>query len=55
MVECAEAFRELFPDRETRVLVLYDTVYSHCIGELARVLNSNTCAYLWPCEFRTTV
>ena len=32
MGECVEAFRELFPDRESRVLVLYDTVYAHCMG-----------------------
>ena len=48
--ECVEAFRELFPDRESRVLVLYDTVYAHCKGKsLARVLKAdcnNTCVYL---------
>ena len=33
MAECVEAFRQLFPDPEARVLVLYDTVYSHCMGE----------------------
>ena len=31
--ECVEAFRELFPGRESRVLVLYDTIYAHCIGK----------------------
>ena len=33
MAECVEAFRQLFPDPAARVLVLYDTVYTHCMGE----------------------
>ena len=32
MEECERAFRELFPDPMTSVLILYDTVYHHCIG-----------------------
>lgn len=32
--ECVGKFRELFPERESSwVLILYDTVYSHCIRE----------------------
>lgn len=32
--DCVGKFRELFPDRESSwVLILYDTVYSHCTSE----------------------
>ena len=31
--ECVEAFRHLFQDRTTHILVMYDTVYAHCMGE----------------------
>lgn len=34
MEECEKAFRELFPDLLTPVVILYDTVYHHCIGIL---------------------
>lgn len=30
---CAEAFRELYPDRASRVVVLSDVVYAHAMGE----------------------
>ena len=30
---CVTAFRELFPARDSRVLVLYDTPYTHYVGE----------------------
>ena len=30
---CVEAFRGFFPVQESRVLVLYDMVYSHILGE----------------------
>ena len=30
---CVTAFRQLFTDTEDRILVLYHTSYSHCIGE----------------------
>lgn len=30
---CAEAFRELYPDRQSRVVVLNDVVYAHAMGE----------------------
>ena len=45
--ECVEAFRDLFPDRESRVLVLYETVYAHCIGKSSmRGDCNNMCVYI---------
>ncbi|XP_063199972.1 2-(3-amino-3-carboxypropyl)histidine synthase subunit 2 [Chroicocephalus ridibundus] len=35
---CTEAFRELYPDRQTRVVVLSDVVYAHMMGELEQQL-----------------
>uniref|UniRef100_A0A663EHG6 Diphthamide biosynthesis 2 n=1 Tax=Aquila chrysaetos chrysaetos TaxID=223781 RepID=A0A663EHG6_AQUCH len=35
---CAEAFRELYPDRQSRVVVLNDVVYAHAMGELEQQL-----------------
>ncbi|NXO05363.1 DPH2 synthase, partial [Rhinopomastus cyanomelas] len=35
---CAEAFRELYPDRQSRVVVLSDVVYDHAMGELEQQL-----------------
>ncbi|NXS60149.1 DPH2 synthase, partial [Brachypteracias leptosomus] len=35
---CAEAFRELYPDRQSRVVVLSDVVYAHAMGELEQQL-----------------
>ncbi len=31
--DCERAFRETFEARDEHILVLYDTLYSHCIGE----------------------
>ena len=31
--ECAAAFREAFPDQKEQVIVFYDVVYAHCMGE----------------------
>ena len=31
--ECVAALRGAFPDQEEHVLVLYDVVYAHCMGE----------------------
>ena len=39
--QCVEAFTELFPDRESRVLVLYDMVYTHCMGAHAYVCGTH--------------
>ncbi|NXW55826.1 DPH2 synthase, partial [Eurystomus gularis] len=36
---CAEAFRELYPDRQSRVVVLSDVVYAHAMGELEQQLH----------------
>ncbi|MCI4377642.1 hypothetical protein PGIGA_G00205710 [Pangasianodon gigas] len=36
--ECAAAFRELYPDRETHVIILYDVTYSHAIDDFQRLL-----------------
>ncbi|NXI39873.1 DPH2 synthase, partial [Galbula dea] len=36
---CAEAFRELYPDRQSRVVVLSDVVYVHAMGELEQQLH----------------
>lgn len=36
--ECATSFRELYPDRETHVIVLYDVTYSHAIDDFQRLL-----------------
>ena len=30
---CAEVFRELYPERHSRVVVLSDVVYAHAMGE----------------------
>lgn len=30
---CAEVFRELYPERQSRVVVLSDVVYAHAMGE----------------------
>lgn len=30
--ECVEAFKTFFPDRLSHVIILYDTIYHHCIG-----------------------
>lgn len=30
---CATAFRRLFPDMESHVLMMCDTVYAYCLGE----------------------
>ncbi|NXU93478.1 DPH2 synthase, partial [Xiphorhynchus elegans] len=35
---CAEAFRELYPERQSRVVVLSDVVYAHAMGELEQQL-----------------
>ncbi|XP_061860043.1 2-(3-amino-3-carboxypropyl)histidine synthase subunit 2 [Colius striatus] len=35
---CAEAFRDLYPDRQSRVVVLSDVVYAHAMGELEQQL-----------------
>ncbi|NWR37028.1 DPH2 synthase, partial [Tachuris rubrigastra] len=35
---CAEAFRELYPERQSRVVVLCDVVYAHAMGELEEQL-----------------
>jgi diphthamide biosynthesis protein 2 len=40
--QCVEAFTELFPDRGSRVLVLYDMVYAHCMAELEEKLSDYT-------------
>lgn len=39
--ECATSFRELYPDQETHVIVLYDVTYSHAIGRLMKSLQLN--------------
>ena len=31
--ECVATFRRLFPETGSHVLVLYDTLFSHCIGQ----------------------
>ncbi|XP_066411863.1 2-(3-amino-3-carboxypropyl)histidine synthase subunit 2 [Molothrus aeneus] len=35
---CAEAFRELYPEQQSRVVVLSDVVYAHAMGELEQQL-----------------
>ncbi|KAH1166620.1 2-(3-amino-3-carboxypropyl)histidine synthase subunit 2 [Mauremys mutica] len=35
---CAGAFRELYPDPQSHVVVLSDVVYAHALGELERLL-----------------
>ncbi|NXY91684.1 DPH2 synthase, partial [Alcedo cyanopectus] len=35
---CAEAFRELYPSRQSHVVVLSDVVYAHAMGELEQEL-----------------
>lgn len=36
--ECARAFRELYPDQTTHVIILYDVTYSHAIDDLQKLL-----------------
>ncbi|KAG7330001.1 hypothetical protein KOW79_006223 [Hemibagrus wyckioides] len=36
--ECARAFRDLYPDHETHVIILYDVTYSHAIDDFQRLL-----------------
>lgn len=31
--QCTLAFRELYPDSQSHVVILYDVIYSHAIGE----------------------
>ena len=33
VLHCVTVFRELYPDRQADILVLYDTVYAHCVGK----------------------
>lgn len=32
--KCAKAFRELYPDQESHVVILYDVTYWHAIGNV---------------------
>ena len=51
MEECEKAFRELFPDLLTPVVILCDTVYHHCIGILfCSILFSIIYGYFSPAE-----
>ena len=34
--DCAAQFAELYPDVDTKVVILYETVYAHSIGEIHR-------------------
>ena len=34
MKDCEHAFRETFPAKDEHILVLFDTLYSHCISKL---------------------
>ncbi|XP_016135503.1 2-(3-amino-3-carboxypropyl)histidine synthase subunit 2 isoform X2 [Sinocyclocheilus grahami] len=36
--QCAAAFRELYPDCQSHVILLYDVTYSHAIGDLRTLL-----------------
>ncbi|RXN17345.1 diphthamide biosynthesis 2 [Labeo rohita] len=36
--QCAAAFKELYPDPQSHVIVLYDVTYSHAIGDLRPLL-----------------
>ena len=31
---CCESFRTIFPDQESKVLVIYEVMYNHAIGML---------------------
>ncbi|XP_043100522.1 2-(3-amino-3-carboxypropyl)histidine synthase subunit 2 isoform X2 [Puntigrus tetrazona] len=37
--QCAVAFKELYPDHQSHVIVLYDVTYSHAIGDLRTLLH----------------
>lgn len=43
---CTEAFRELYPEQQSCVVVLYDVVYAHAMGECFRAWNGG----LWYCS-----
>lgn len=36
--ECARAFRDLFPDQETHVVILYDVTFTHAMGRFIKSL-----------------
>ncbi|XP_067294383.1 2-(3-amino-3-carboxypropyl)histidine synthase subunit 2 [Pseudorasbora parva] len=36
--QCAAAFKELYPDCQSHVIILYDVTYSHAIGDLTTLL-----------------
>ncbi|XP_056104397.1 2-(3-amino-3-carboxypropyl)histidine synthase subunit 2 [Rhinichthys klamathensis goyatoka] len=36
--QCVAAFKELYPDRQSHVIILYDVTYSHAIGDLRTLL-----------------
>uniref|UniRef100_A0A9J7XG29 2-(3-amino-3-carboxypropyl)histidine synthase subunit 2 n=1 Tax=Cyprinus carpio carpio TaxID=630221 RepID=A0A9J7XG29_CYPCA len=36
--QCAAAFKELYPDCQSHVIILYDVTYSHAIGDLRTLL-----------------
>ncbi|XP_051960338.1 2-(3-amino-3-carboxypropyl)histidine synthase subunit 2-like [Xyrauchen texanus] len=36
--QCATAFKELYPDSQSHVIIVYDVTYSHAIGDLRKLL-----------------
>ncbi|XP_064624957.1 2-(3-amino-3-carboxypropyl)histidine synthase subunit 2-like isoform X2 [Lineus longissimus] len=36
--DCCEKFRQLFPNRDKKIVVLYDTIYLHAVGTLRELL-----------------
>lgn len=38
--KCASSFRELYPDRHSHIIILYDVNYAHAISKFAVTLQS---------------
>lgn len=41
--DCECAFRDIFVAKDEHILVLYDTVYSHCIGKRVYTIMNVEC------------
>lgn len=43
---CASSFRELYPDKHSLIVILYDVNYAHAISKLADILQMAVCVIL---------
>jgi len=44
--QCVAAFKELYPDRQSHVIILYDVTYSHAIGNCYCSIYAHGCPIL---------